>query len=253
MQEVWKTRRAGSFGAVAGAYDAARPSYPVEAVAWLTGPPPLDVIDLGAGTGKLTELLVAAGHRVSAVDPSTDMLEQLRARLPGVLTAVGGAEDVPLPDASADVVTAAQAWHWFDDTLAPAECARLLRPGGRLALVWNERDESVDWVRAIWEPLNRTGSVGMSLLVDGWQTAVTEHAPFGPMQQAVFRYEQTLSRAGILQLVSSRSGVALLEPAAKATLLAEVAAVLDSHPGSRDRESLVLPYETRCYAWQLRD
>jgi SAM-dependent methyltransferase len=252
MQEAWKAQRAGSFGAVAGAYDAARPSYPAEAVAWLTGPPPLDVLDLGAGTGKLTELLVAAGHRVSAVDPSTGMLEQLHQRLPGVLTAVGGAEDVPLPDRSFDVITAAQAWHWFDDTTAPAECARLLRPRGRLALVWNERDEWVDWVRAVWEPLTRTGNVGMSLLTDGWEAAVSAHAPFGPMQQATFRYQQTLTREGILALVSSRSGVAVLEPEARATLLAEVAAVLDSHPGSRARETLVLPYETRCYAWQLR-
>jgi SAM-dependent methyltransferase len=251
MQESVRARQAGSFGAVAADYDAARPSYPADAVAWLTGPPPRDVLDLGAGTGKLTELLVAAGHRVSAVDPSTGMLEQLRRRLPGVLTAVGGAEDVPLPDGSADVVTVAQAWHWFDQARAPLECGRLLRPGGRLALVWNERDESVDWVGAVWEPLNRSGGTGMSLLADGWQDAIAQHAPFGPVRQAVFRHAQTLTRDGLLRLISSRSAVAVLEPAARDALMAEVTAVLDAHPASRGKDTLLLPYETHCYRWQL--
>ena len=250
MDQEARARHAGSFGAVAEDYDAARPSYPQEAVAWLAGPPPRDVLDLGAGTGKLTELLVAAGHRVTAVDPSTGMLEQLRLRLPEVTTAVGGAESVPLPDGSVDVITAAQAWHWFDRVAAPAECARLLRPGGRLGLVWNERDESVDWVRAVWEPLNRFGGTGVGLLDDDWEAAVSEHAPFVQHEPVVFRYDQPLSRAGLRQLLSSRSAVAVLEPAAKAAMLAETDAVLDAHPDTAGRETLVLPYETRCYAWQ---
>jgi ubiquinone/menaquinone biosynthesis C-methylase UbiE len=249
MEEQWKARHAGSFGGVAADYDAARPSYPAEAVAWLAGEPPRDVLDLGAGTGKLTQLLVAAGHRVTAADPSTGMLDQLHRRLPGVVTVVGAAESLPLPDASFDVITVAQAWHWVDEAVAPLECARLLRPGGRLALVWNERDESVEWVRAVWQPLNRDGGTGMSLLRDGWQREVTARAPFGPVQEQVFRHEQTLSRAAILRLVGSRSSVAVLEPPARATLLAEVTAVLDDHPDTRGRDDLVLPYETRCYRW----
>jgi ubiquinone/menaquinone biosynthesis C-methylase UbiE len=252
MQDEWKARHAGSFGGVAADYDAARPSYPAEAVAWLAGDAPLDVLDLGAGTGRLTELLVAAGHRVTAADPSTGMLEQLHRRLPGVATVVGAAENLPLPDAAFDVITVAQAWHWVDEAVAPRECARLLRPGGRLALVWNERDESVDWVRAVWEPLNRGGGTGMTLLADAWQSAVTAYAPFGPMREQVFRYEQTLSRKAVLRLVGSRSSVAVLDPPARVALLAEVTAVLDAHPDTRDRDELVLPYETRCYRWTRR-
>ncbi|MDX6227340.1 MAG: hypothetical protein QOI76_730 [Frankiales bacterium] len=252
MHEEWKARHAGSFGEVAADYDAARPSYPAETVDWLAGEAPSDVLDLGAGTGKLTELLVAAGHRVTAADPSTGMLEQLQRRLPGVATVLGAAENVPLPDGSFDVITVAQAWHWVDEAVAPLECARLLRPGGRLALVWNERDESVDWVRAVWQPLNRGSGTGMALLSDGWQRAVNAQAPFGPMQEQVFGYEQTLNRDGVLRLVGSRSSVAVLDPPARAALLAEVTAVLDAHPDTRGRDVLVLPYETRCYRWTRR-
>ena len=114
MDPERRARHAGSFGAVSDDYDAARPTYPDEAVAWLAGTAPADVLDLGAGTGKLTERLVAAGHRVTAVDPSEGMLEQLRGRLPSVTALRAPAEQVPLPDAAFDVVTAAQAWHWFE-------------------------------------------------------------------------------------------------------------------------------------------
>src|SRR4051812_38904426 len=176
-RERWK-QHAGSFGRVAADYDAARPSYPPEAVAWLTGPPPLDVLDLGAGTGKLTELLVVAGHKVSAVDPSEAMLGRLSVRLPMVTTALGTAESVPLPDASADVITVGQAWHWVDQQSGPREVGRLLRPGGRLALVWNERDQSVDWVRKVWEPLEKHGQTGTAVLPDGWEAGITEYGPF---------------------------------------------------------------------------
>ena len=253
MERDARARHAGSFGAVAADYAAARPSYPAEAVDWLTGPAPHDVLDLGAGTGKLTELLVAAGHRVTAVDPSAGMLDQLRDRLPDVVTAEGPAEHVPLPDAGFDVVTVAQAWHWFDPALAPAECGRLLRAGGRLGLVWNERDESVDWVGAIWEPLNRSGGTGIGLLSDDWSDSVVGNGPFGPMERAVFRYEQPLSRDGVLQLISTRSAVAVLEPPAKAAIMGEIGGILDTHPDTRDRETFVLPYETRCFRWRRLD
>jgi SAM-dependent methyltransferase len=250
MDDDVKAQHGGSFGAVAEDYAAARPSYPAEAVEWLTGPAPLDVVDLGAGTGKLTELLVAAGHRVTAVDPSAGMLEQLHRRLPEVITAEGPAEQVPLPDACCDVVTAAQAWHWFDQREAPLECARLLRPGGRLALVWNQREDAVEWVQAVWEPVNRSGVTGLGLLPEGWAGAVVVNGPFSRPEVAVFRHDQPISRDGILRLIASRSSVAVMEEQERRSLLAEVTEILDTHPATKGRDHLVIEYETHCYRWK---
>lgn len=135
--------RARSFGAVAAAYAEHRPGYPAAAVEWALAPLPAvgprQVLDLGAGTGKLTEAL-AGRAEVTAVDPDPAMLDELRARLPGVRALVGRAEDVPLPAAAVDAVLVGQAWHWFDRERATAEIVRVLRPGGVLALVRNDED-----------------------------------------------------------------------------------------------------------------
>ena len=113
---------------------------------WLAGDEPKDVVDLGAGTGKLTRALVALGHRVTAIEPLPQMLELLPEAAPGAFAILGNAEVIPLPDAHADVVTCAQSFHWFDHPVALPEIARVLRPGGRLALVWNTRDDEEPWV-----------------------------------------------------------------------------------------------------------
>ena len=116
--------RAASFGAVADAYERARPGYPDDAVRWLAGDEPCDVVDLGAGTGKLTRSLVALRHRVTAVEPLEEMLERLRVAVPDAAAVRGSAEEIPLADGSADVVTCAQAFHWFDHAVALSEMAR---------------------------------------------------------------------------------------------------------------------------------
>src|SRR5690349_13499658 len=129
--------RAASFGGVADAYERARPGYPEDAVRWLAGEIPCDVVDLGAGTGKLTRRLVDLGHRVTAVEPLPEMLDQLRNAVPEATAVEGGSEAIPLEAGSADVVTVAQAFHWFDQGPALVEIARVLRPVDRVALVWN--------------------------------------------------------------------------------------------------------------------
>jgi SAM-dependent methyltransferase len=149
----WEARRA-SFGSVAADYAALRPGYPAAAVTALLGPAPLRVADVGAGTGLLTEALLAAGHEVVAVDPAPPMLDQLRARLPAVAAQVGGAEALPLADGDVDAVVAGQAAHWFEPAAAAAEMRRVLRPGGVVGLVWNTRDERVPWVAALGELLS---------------------------------------------------------------------------------------------------
>ncbi|HMD12433.1 MAG TPA: class I SAM-dependent methyltransferase, partial [Marmoricola sp.] len=126
-----------SFGDAADRYDRARPSYPPEGVAWLVGTKPARVLELGAGTGKLTEALVELDRDVIAVDPIEEMLEELEVAVPGVPRILGTAEDIPIQDASVDAVVVGQAWHWFQRARAVAEIARVLRPGGVLGLAWN--------------------------------------------------------------------------------------------------------------------
>ena len=142
-----RQQRSLSFGAEAAAYERGRPSYPPEAIDWLLPTNARDVLDLGAGTGKLTTRLVERGLDVVAVDPIPEMLELLTDSLPDTPALLGTAEDIPLPDDSVDAVLVAQAWHWFDPERAIKEVARVLRPGGRLGLVWNTRDERMGWVK----------------------------------------------------------------------------------------------------------
>lgn len=145
--------RARSFGAAAAAYAEHRPGYPAAAVDWALAPvtgSPLRLLDLAAGTGKLTEALLPMGT-VVAVEPDPAMRAELVARFPGVDAREGSAEAIPLPDGSVDAVLVGQAWHWFDADRAYAELARVLRPGGVLGVLWNGDDAHVDWVRGMYE------------------------------------------------------------------------------------------------------
>ncbi len=145
-----KSARRLAFGGYAADYDRVRPGWPAQTAAWLLGDPagPLDVLDLGCGTGKGTAALVALGHRVVGVDPSEPMLAVLRSQsaLATVRTHVAGAEDLPLADGSVDAITCFQAWHWVDPQAAAPECVRVLREGGLLGMAWHRPDRSVDWV-----------------------------------------------------------------------------------------------------------
>lgn len=237
---------ANSFGPAAAIYERGRPPYPDEALDWLlssAGPSggaltrtPLRVLDLGAGTGKLTRQLAARGLEVTAVDPSDGMLAELGRVLPDLPALVGTAEGIPLRDHSVDVVLVAQAWHWVDVKLAVPEVARVLSPGGRLGLIWNLRDEREDWVRRLGEII---GSPEMHR-----RTAVG--APFGPAEIREFGWTHRIGRAQILDLVASRSAVILLPPADRAALLDRVRNLLDTHPALAGRDEYDLPYVTQC-------
>ena len=156
--EVHAIARAG-FGAEAEAYDRARPSYPPDALRWLTGNlgirPGRRVADLAAGTGKLTALLAPAGADLVAVEPVGAMLARLRARLPGLPALSAVAEALPFAPDSLDAVVVAQAFHWFDADRALAELARVVRPGGRLGLVWNARARTGGWADEVWAVMDR--------------------------------------------------------------------------------------------------
>jgi SAM-dependent methyltransferase len=205
-------------------------------VRWLVPPGARTVLDVGAGTGKLTRSLVRDGVEVTAVDPSGGMLAELRRVLPQVPTLTGTAEHIPLPDNSVDAVLVAQAWHWVDPGRAVPEVARVLSPGGRLGLIWNLRDEREDWVRELGQ-----------ILDSGEQRRSTEIGPpFGPVETRDFGWTHRIGPDHLLDLVASRSYVILLSPDQRAALLAQVRQLIATHPALAGRTLFDLPYVTQC-------
>ncbi|HET7071430.1 MAG TPA: class I SAM-dependent methyltransferase, partial [Nocardioides sp.] len=236
---------AHSFGGVAEAYERGRPTYPVDAVRWLLGDHPQTALELGAGTGKLTRVIAGLGHDVHATDPDEAMLQILERQLPGVRTAQASAEEIPLGDDSVDAVVAGQAFHWFDLDRALPEIARVLRPGGRICLVWNHRNEKIPWVR-------RLGTI------IGTQEQQTDPAQalifselFGFVEDHEFTFWQGIDRHSVQDLVLSRSNVAVLDEAGRASKLAEVLAFYDEY--GRGMDGMQLPYVTKCYRADLLD
>jgi SAM-dependent methyltransferase len=228
-----------AFAEVAGAYERGRPGYPEGAVRWMVGDKRLAVVDLGAGTGKLTRVLVALGHRVTAVEPLDEMRAELAAALPSVHAIRGTAEEIPLFAGAADVVASAQAFHWFDHDNALPEIARILRPGGRLALVWNSRDDRDPWMARL------SAIIGNETIEESDVIPVLDASGlFGPVETAVFSFVQTLDRDGLLDLVLSRSYLAKLPPAERQPVLDEVGALYDQTTSS---DGVRLAYVTECF------
>lgn len=236
--------RARSFASVADAYDRARPSYPREAVEWLTGRVPATVVELGAGTGKLTDRLVELGHDVLATDPLDEMLAHLRARHPDLRVVNAPAEAIPAATRSVDTVVAAQAFHWFDAEAALREAARVLKPEGRIALAWNERDERIPWVRRLGRLI---GSQEQE--VDPTDVLVASKL-FGYVEEETFRFWQPLRRAQLRDLALSRSNVAVMDPMAQDRLLRKVDELFDEYQTGPD--GLLLPYRTLCFRAVVR-
>lgn len=243
--------RARSFGSVASGYAALRPTYPDDAVAFLIGHSrdPLRVLDLGAGTGLLTEVVRRGGHDVLAVDPSPEMLTELTARLPGVRTAVGTAESLPAGDASVEGVLAGQAAHWFDPVPAAREIRRVLVPGGVLGLIWNTRDARVAWVAALADVLadEARGHEADEGVVDRFAEELA--ADVAVVESGVV---QRLTPEDVVGGIATRSYVAVMDAARREDFLATVRRLLAEHPGTRGREELELPYVTRAYRLRPR-
>ena len=223
MNRDQRAERAASFGSVAGEYERARPGYPEDAVRWLLGERPLTVVDVGAGTGKLTRQLVAAGHDVVAVEPLEEMRAQLEAVVPKARAVAGSAEAIPLPAASADAIVAAQAFHWFDHERAMPEIARVLRPRGVLGLIWNMRDDSVEWMARLSELLGSEGFRTGYSPVD----VVARSGLFEPLEEATFPFSQAVDRETLRALVTSRSYVATLPVAEREELLETIDRLYD--------------------------
>lgn len=232
--------QARSFGAAAVQYDKGRPSYPEVAVDWLLPVGARTVLDLGAGTGKLTQRLVARGLAVVAVEPSERMRDQLTHALPEVRALAGSAEQIPLPDGAVDVVLVAQAWHWVAVDEAVPEVARVLGRRGRLGLVWNERDEREDWVAQLGQIMHRGVEQDMDT------TAPRIGAPFGPVERFDVEWTYHLTPQDLLDLVASRSYVITLPADERHDLLARVGHLIDTHPSLAGVQQIQLPYIARC-------
>ncbi|HZJ25665.1 MAG TPA: class I SAM-dependent methyltransferase [Acidimicrobiia bacterium] len=243
---------ASGFGAQAGTYDRARPSYPPELVDFFVehlhlGPGTL-VLDLAAGTGKLTRLLTPSGADLIAVEPVTGMAWVLREGSPAVPLVSATAEALPVADDSLDAVTVAQAFHWFDAEAAFDELARVLRPGGRVGLVWNARDRSRNWVNQVWDIMDRVEKRAPWRDHDQWgDSALGERAGFGPLHEATFHHDHLLTPDDVVARVASVSHVAVLPEEANASVLAEIRELLRNHPDTRGRAELAIPYRVDAY------
>ncbi|HET6968351.1 MAG TPA: class I SAM-dependent methyltransferase [Ornithinibacter sp.] len=235
---------ARGFGSGATAYEAARPGYPDDAVAVLAETVGIgkgtEVCDLAAGTGKLTRRLLELGARVTAVEPVEAMRAQARSAVPRASHLDGTAEAIPLEAASVDVVTVAQAFHWFDAPAALGEIARVLRPGGRLALLWNERDESTAWVAEMSRILHWHERTVSRYQHTDWAAVVAASGRFTPLQEVAFAWDQPVTRDVLADRVRSISYVAVMPPAERERLAAEVVALVARRP-----EPFALPYVCR--------
>jgi len=182
---AWTAERSRNFGSIAEVYERVRPGYPVEAVDWLLGDA-ATVADVGTGTGKLTDALLAAGRDVTAVDPDPGMLAVLAAKHPGVPTVAGTAEQLPFADGTFDAVTFGQSWHWVDPPRGSAEVARVLKPGGTLGLFWNIRDaregaSEQNWVAELADILDHQSAD--ELLLEAGGPVVAEPFAFDEVRQ----------------------------------------------------------------------
>ena len=239
--------RATSFGAEAANYEAGRPEYPFEAVAWmLASMPPGSrrVVDIGAGTGKLTRVLTQApGAEVIAVDPDPAMLDALRRSVPGIPTFEGSAESLPLPDASIDAAVLGQAWHWVEPTAASAEIGRIVRPGGVLGLIWNLRDERTEWVRRLTEIMHSSPAEQMVNGSDSDGPRID--APFARVEVKRWEWTRPMTRLQLHQMALSRSYLIAAEPHEKAEIIRGLDALFDEL-GIGDG-TIDLPYVTHAF------
>jgi SAM-dependent methyltransferase len=240
--DVWM-RRGSSFGSVAQAYAEYRPDYPADAVRWCTAPAgdigSLRVLDLGAGTGKLTALLARLGADVTAVEPDEAMLTELRRQSPAVRALAGSAEAIPLPDGAVDAVLCGQALHWFNLERALPEIARVLVPGGTLGGLWNSDDDRVNWVAGLQEAAAGAASPSLSRRrseAASWGPAQFGRALFTPTERAEFPNSQRLTADSLVSLIGTHSQVLVMEPGDRDPLIAKIRAYLASRPETADGE-----------------
>jgi ubiquinone/menaquinone biosynthesis C-methylase UbiE len=223
-----------------------RSLYPAAAPAWMVGDRPVRLLDLASGSGAFAQLLHEAGHEVFCIDREVDQVAGLVGRLGTRLHVVGQAEALPYLSCHFDVVTASQTLHRFAPGLALTEIARVLKPGGHLAVAYNTRDDTVPWVKRLIalirqaEPDSVTGDYGIRAV-----DHVAESPFFTTLERKNFRNWVPISRAGLIAMVERKPSTRRLEPDVREGLLREVGALYDS--SARPPEPLLLPYQASCW------
>ena len=242
---------ADGYSSGADTYVKGRPDYPPQVAAWLRDAlglgPGKTVLDLGAGTGKFTPRLVATGAAVIAVEPVPAMLAKLSAALPQVRALAGTATAIPLPDASLDAVVCAQAFHWFASAAALDEILRVLKPGGKLGLVWNLRDASVPWVARLDAIVNRAEGDTPLYYTGAWRQ-VFPHAGLTPLQETQFAQQHTGTAEDVLfNRVRSTSFIAALPEEQRQRIDGEIGQLIASEPALRGQDVISVPYRTAAF------
>lgn len=231
--------KTAAFADVADAYERGRPGYPQDIVTLLELGPGVDVVDIGAGTGKLTRVLVASGATVTAVEP----LPRLRERISGATALDGTAERLPLPDASVDAATVGEAWHWFDHAAAADELARVVRPGGVVALIWQQPDPQARpaWMQRTWEIVRAHRDDHPAFGDDDAGRPILDaHPAFDGLRHVELSHLHHTDHEGVVAEAASISYIAAMDGHDRATLLAQLAAIVP-------RGELDVPYLTDVY------
>jgi SAM-dependent methyltransferase len=250
-----------AFDSAASEYERGRPGYPAEAIELLARELSLDgsstVVDLAAGTGKLTRDLVHRFERVIAVEPLEGMRSQLERHVTGAEVLDGRAEAIPLPDDCADAVLVAQAFHWFEGAVALDEIARVLRPGGGLCLLWNTTPWELregPWFSALDDLLEESRADLSTLRRHGsgrWARIFEEPTPFGPLRHASIPNPQRPTAGEFLAGLASRSYVASMDPADRHGLLASVREMLERADAPVENDRVAVPMRTDAYWTRL--
>jgi SAM-dependent methyltransferase len=242
---------ADGFGRSAPVYARGRPGFPPASLDWLQQDlaigPGQRVVEVGAGTGKFTRLLTQTGADVLAVDPVAPMLEQLAAEQPRVKTLLARAQELPLANESADAVICAQSFHWFATNDALREIRRILKPGGVLGLIWNVRDESVDWVAALTRIMSPHEGDAPRYYKGEWR-AVFPMEGFSPFEERHVNHAHTGSpEQVIVDRVTSVSFIAALPAQTRNQVVEQLRALIRDTPGLAGKADISLPYVTQMY------
>ena len=251
MTAPFDPRRARVFGTLADDYDRWRPGYPVEVVEWLLPPGATAVVDVGAGTGKLTGLLVGRGLVVTAVEPDAAMLEVLARKWPEVVSICAPAEQLPLDDASVDAVLVGQAWHWFDHARAVREVRRVLRPGGWLGLVGNGSGDGEPWQEQL-ESLFPDVAGGLQEDHELDENPWANHGLHGlPFELQRFPWRESITPAALRARLSTHSAYAVMPEDERHHRLDQLAALAQAEADRHGRADVCFEHTAVCVRVQI--